>query len=334
MRTATDTTVRENKIMKKLVLALPDSLVDPDYLDKIRALAPGYDVVRLHKKEDLEPVIGDIEIALGLYPPELISRTPNLKWMMWWWAGVEFVRDFPEIAEKDFILTNSSGVHAVPMAEHTIGMMLCMSRNLLADYRRQLNRTWDPGSSKDMSELEGKRVLIVGYGKIGQRLGKICKAFDMEVRGIRRNKTAESPYADSIGTPDTLDADLAAADYVVLILPNTERAEKAFGSEQFGRMKESACFINIGRGKTVDEEALYRALKERKIACAALDVFEEEPLPEDSPLWHLDNVFISPHHSGWTPDYWKRIWPVLSLNLRNYMEGKELVNVIDIREGY
>jgi phosphoglycerate dehydrogenase-like enzyme len=320
--------------MKKLVVALPDRLIEPEYLDKIRALAPGYEVVQLYNTEDIEAVIDDIEIAVGLYPPELVSRSPNLKWMMWWWAGVEFIRNYPEIAEKEFILTNSSGVHAVPMAEHTIGMMLCLSRNLLTDYRRQLSRTWDPGSSSDMSELEGKQVLIVGYGKIGQRLGRVCKAFDMEVRGIRRNRTADSPYADSVGTPDTLDSDLPSADYVVLILPNTERAEKAFGTEQFSKMKRSAYFVNIGRGKTVDETALYRALKEGRIAGAALDVFEEEPLPEDSPLWDLDNVLISPHHSGWTPDYWKRIWPVLSLNLRNFMEGKELVNIIDKIEGY
>lgn len=311
----------------------PDDL-KPAYLEQIQALIPEKEILVTRDLEKIEAVIDQIEIAAGSFPRHLVTRAENLRWLQQWGAGADWLLRYPEAVEMDFILTNASGVHAVPISEHIIAFMLTHARRLYHAARAQTRHKWMRPERSDVDELFEKTMLLIGVGAIGERTAELASAFGMRVLGIRRNPEQPAPFVKAMYAPDQLLQVLPEADFVVLTIPLTEETRNMIGEAELRAMKPTAYLVNIGRGGTIDETALIRALEENWIAGAGLDVFETEPLPEDSPLWDMDKLFITPHYSGLTPRYHERAMAIFVDNLRRYRENEPLRNVVDKELGY
>jgi phosphoglycerate dehydrogenase-like enzyme len=260
---------------------------------------------------------------------DAVPGAPRLRWIQSSSAGVEDLAD-PVLAERGIVLTNAGGVFDVGLAESVLGFLLAFSARILESARRA------PGEwvSDPVRLLRGTLALIVGAGSIGTETGRLLRSAGLRVRGVARTARPAGDVFESIVGPDALQAELAVADHVVNVLPITLATRGMFGAAEFAAMKPTAVFVNIGRGGTVDQAALVEALGGDVIAGAALDVFEVEPLPIESPLWRMPNVLVSPHragdHEGWEPD----VVALFVDNLRRFAAGEPLRNVVDIELGY
>ena len=254
----------------------------------------------------------------------------SLKWIQSASAGVDSLL-FPDLAQSHVVVTNARGIYEEAMAEYVLGLMLVMAKGLRAVLERQGRAEWD---HRQTERLERKRVLVAGTGPIGHAIARDCRALRMSVRGVAR--TAHPGDADLVeifGVEQLTEA-VATADYVVNALPATEGTRHLFDRDVFAAMNPSARFVNVGRGSTVDEVALIRALQDGDIAGAALDVFEEEPLPSDSPLWTMPNVIVSPHVAGDAAGWREAAVELFVRNLERYLTGRPLLNVVDKTLGY
>lgn len=303
------------------------------YQEQIRRIAPDYSLVCGRERDAWLSLLADAEIIVGWNADAMRVVTEagtKLRWVQNWGAGVDRL-PFDAFARKGIVLTNTSGVHAYPIAETIFAMMLALTRQLHTSVKHQLRREWKPAPA---GEIHGKTIGIVGVGAIGEETAKIARAFGMEVLGVR-SSGQPSPYVDRMYGSDGLDEVLRASDYIVVTVPLTERTAHMIGERQFATMKRGAYYFNVGRGGTTDEAALVRALRTGDIAGAGLDVFEREPLPADSPLWDMDNVIVSPHHSGATVHYEERAVAVFLRNLADYVAGKEpSLNRVDLARQY
>ena len=231
-----------------------------------------------------------------------------------------------EVRRRGIRACNPKGAHAVSIAEYVLGCMLSVSHQFPAFLRNQEQSVW---KMNDRSEdLEGKTLCVVGAGSIGQEIGKKAKAFDMNVIGLKRHPEPLG-FFDEVWGNDRLGEALGCADYVVLVTPMTPETYHMMGMEQFRMMKETAIFINVSRGDTVDEDALISALENHQIGGAVLDVFHCEPLPQDSPLWSMEQVLVTPHNSGLTGNTVRKVVKITLDNIRRFREGRELVNQIE-----
>ncbi len=306
-----------------------------DQIARVREIAPQMEVLVTRDREVMEQALDEIEVVAGSMPVELIRRAPRLRWIQQWGAGADWlVYHHPDAAGRDFVLTSTVGMHAVPISEQIMGYLLVFARRLHGAMRDQAARRWSHLEPQDVFELEGKTMLLVGVGAIGRRTARVAAAFGMRVLGIRRHPEQTVPYVEAMYAPDRLLELLPQADVVVLTVPLTRETVGMFGEAEFRAMKPSAYFINIGRGKVVREEALIRALREGWIAGAGLDVFETEPLPPSSPLWAMENVIITAHYAGLTPVYHERAMAIFLDNLRRYVAGEPLHHVVDKGAGY
>lgn len=279
--------------------------------------------------------IGDAEIlaAWGFNDIRpMFGQARNLRWIHALTAGVESLL-FPESINSPVLLSNSKGIHGIPMAEHVLGLMLSFTRRLNQFHRQQAQHVWHRPAAEELPEINGKTMAVVGLGAIGHEIAKKAKAMDMKVIAARREMTQE-PFVDRLYRPEQLLEMLAEADFVVVTLPLTDQTKQLFGREQFAAMKSSAYFINVSRGGVVQEDLLIEALRENRIAGAGLDVFAEEPLPASSPLWDMSNVIITPHMSAISPVYFDRALQLFARNLACYLEGKPLPTLIDKQRGY
>ncbi len=319
--------------MKTLLIALKqDELTEPE-LTRVRELVPDMNVVVTGDRLEIERLLPDIEIAFGRFPAALLKDAPHLAWYQQWSAGADWLLREPELAGRDFTLTNASGVHSVPIAEHILAYMLAFARGLPQALRAQSSRTWK-GEELDVFELAGKSLLLVGVGRIGLHTARLARALGMRTVGIRRSSADLPEELDSVHVTSELHDLLPDADFVVLTVPLTATTRHMFGRSEFEAMKTGAYLINIGRGATVDEPALVDALRTGLISGAGLDVFETEPLPEDSPLWHMNNVIITSHYAGNSPMYARRAAGIFLDNLERHVSGRELKNVVDKKAGY
>lgn len=251
-------------------------------------------------------------------PSRFYEDVDGLSWMQVISAGVDHY-DLDALGDAGVVVTNASGVHGKPIAEHVLGYMLAFERKILTGIEQQRDRQWvryQPG------ELTGKTLCVVGLGAIGSEIARIGDALGMEVVGIRGNPDRGSEYATEVRGADDLDSLLPRADYIVLACPLTEETRNLFGTDEFVSMKQSAVLVNIARGAVVGEEALIAALSSGRISGAALDVTEQEPLPKDSPLWSMPNVLVTPHVAGLTPRYWERIADIFAENYADFVDGK------------
>ena len=308
--------------------------INPDELpshhrDRIQALAPDMDLLVTRDRAGIEKVIQDVEILTGWFPHDLIPEMPNLRWVQQWGAGANWLMDCPQAVEMDFTLTNASGLHAIPISEHILAYLFAFARGFHRAHAYQAKGEWGkPGVGK-VFELAAKTMVLVGVGAIGARTAELAAALGMRVIGIRRNPELEASGLEAVYGPERLLDIIPEADFLVLTLPLNNETQGMIGERELKAMKPSAYLVNIGRGGTVDEGALVRALQDGTIAGAGLDVFETEPLPAGSPLWDLPNTILTAHYAGRTPHYRDRAAAIFLDNLERYITGQPLFNVVD-----
>lgn len=320
------------------------------WLDRLRTVSPQL-VIRQHPAEtwdDVPPEYNEwVEVLYtwGVFPDP--AQTPNLRWVQLDTAGYDAAFN-SRLVQSRVAITTLMGVAPPNMAEHTLMMMMALGRRLLLMLKHQAQCDWPSFEYRwnnfTPSELFGATIGIVGYGSIGREIGRLAHAFNMRVIAITRPKPSDKPKPllyqipelvglpgtepDLTYSPDQLLEALPQCDYVVLVLPHTPESHHMINEAAFRAMKPSAVLVNVARGGVVDEAALIRALREKWIAGAALDVFEQEPLPADSPLWRLENVIISPHVAGLTSRYYDVVLDLFSANLRRYIAGEPLLNQV------
>jgi D-2-hydroxyacid dehydrogenase (NADP+) len=284
-------------------------------------------------KQQLDALLAEAEIIYGFRLPEnVIARAPKLKWFQTMSAGVDRFLD-GEFKHSPVVMTSVSGIHATPIGEFVLGLMLMFAKQAPLAFQQKQKKLW---KSFLATELRSRTVGIVGLGHIGREVARLAKAFGMRVMATRRSagKSGRARYVDRLYAPAQLRQLLAESDFVVLTLPLTKETHRIIGEAELRSMKPAAHLINIARGNLIDEAALVRALQEGRIAGAGLDVFSQEPLPADSPLWEFPNVIISPHIAGGMEDYVERATNVFVENLSRYLSGKRLINVVNKERGY
>ena len=250
----------------------------------------------------------------------------ELKWIHCLSSGTEGVEQDPAVKRPGFILTCSKGIHGVPMANHVMGFILSFLRCFPALAVNQRKHLWQRPMP---DEATGKRLCIIGLGNIGKEIAAKAKAFDMHVTGIKRSPGAVE-NVDEVLPPSELDKVLAQSDFVVMLLPINEANRGFMSKDRFDAMKPGSVFINVGRGQTVDEDALVEALRSGHLGGAALDALAVEPLPADSPLWDMENVIITPHLAADTPKYMDRAFELIAENVKRFEAGQTLRSLVDI----
>lgn len=261
-----------------------------------------------------------------------IAVANKLKWIFVASAGVEKM-PAQAIVNRGIYVSNVRGIHKKPMTESILAHILAIKRNLPAIYKNQEQRSWAKNQIK-LSELNGSTALILGPGAIGQEIGRILQAF--EVHTIGCNTSGESvSYMNETVRIDDLNTVLGKADIIISMLPSTEKTRGLLTSEHFKLMKDSAVFMNFGRGDLVSNDVLIQAIENKEIGSAVLDVLEEEPLAADSPLWSYDNVIVSPHISSHSSRYLERSFDIFKPSLRKWLDGdRRLQNEVDLLRGY
>ena len=305
-------------------------------LDWLREGVPEAKLIGVSNERRALEAMPEATAVMGFCTPEIIAASARLHWVQLYWAGVEKCLAALEGTERPVLLTNGQRVTSNQIAEHVMAMMLGLSRGLHQHIREQSTGKWRPGRvpAAQLPELGGKNLLLVGLGGIGTQVGRRAVAFDMRVTAIRASGRPGPEFVSEVGRPDQLLRMAAEADVVVNSVPLTPQTTELFDAEFFAAMKPGAFFINVGRGKSVDQDALIAALESGQIAGAALDVTEPEPLPKDSPLWQMPNVIITPHVAAISDRTRDRLYLVMRENLRRYVAGEPMLSVVDAERGY
>jgi phosphoglycerate dehydrogenase-like enzyme len=310
----------------------------PLMAEAIRKHWPGMRVLHLPDYDVLPPELPDTDIFVGYsLRPKQLKEATKLKWIHSTAAGVAQLM-YPELRDSGITVTNPSGIFSVPMAEHTIGLLLALARNFPDSVRGQDRCTWVQQELWDkpqhLTELNGQVLLIVGFGSIGREVARRARAFDLRVWGVTRSGQGDGVLAEKIVPAADLNAVLPEADYVLLAAPETSETKHLIGGAELARMKPGARLINVGRGSLLDEVALVRALESGHLGGAALDVTQAEPLPPESPLWKAPNLFLTPHTSAVSDRLWYRETALLLDLLELWFAGKELFNRVNFAKGY
>lgn len=304
------------------------------HLKKLRSVDKKLEVKAISSsdKKEIEKHLVNTDIIAGtpnVIPP--IAKAKNIKWIHSFSAGVEKILT-PEVVESKLIVTNSSGIHAIPIAEHVIGFMLIFTKKFYNSFRNQQKKIWQ--KNQELTELREKTVLVVGLGNIGAQVARLANCFGANVIAIKQNTNNKPDWISKIYSINNLEKILPLADFVVLCLPLTSQTLHLFDIKKFKKMKKSGVIINIGRGGLINEKDLVKVLDQKIIAGAGLDVTEEEPLSKESPLWKMKNAVITPHHSGWSEKYMDRAIDLFCLNVKAYLRGMPLPNLVDKKRGY
>ena len=306
--------------------------------ESIRRRWPEMRVVHLPNYDDLPRELPDTDIFIGysLRAPQL-KDARKLKWIHSTAIGVAQLM-YPELRDSGILVTNPKGIFSIPMAEHSIGLLISLARNFPDSLRSQDRGVWSQQALWDkpqhLTELCGKLLLIIGYGSIGREVARRARAFDMRVWGVTRSGLGDQTLVEKIAPAAQLESVLPEADYILIAAPETSETNHLIGPAQFARMKRGARLVNVGRGSLLDEAALIAALHTGAIAGAALDVTAVEPLPPESPLWRAPNLFITPHTSAVSDRLWERETALLMDLLERWFSGKELRNIVDFAKGY
>lgn len=314
--------------MSKSILILHELL--PDQFEELEDIAADYEIVR--SLDDTKPEA--VEIILG-WSDQLIPLIKNeksqVKWIQFPYAGINHL-PLELFEEQDILLTNGSGIHAYAVTESAMGLILGMTRNIITAAKNQAHEEWV--DEDNLYELNNKTMMVVGAGKIGVHLGQVAKGFGMKTIGINRSgrdiKNMDEQYVQ-----EELAEVINKADVVVNILPATKQTEHLFDEALFSKMKDDVIFVNVGRGETVDTDALLNALDNGKVLFAGLDVYEEEPLPVGHPLWSHEKIAMTPHIAGRVESYPKHLYPIFIENFKAFLKGEDLPqNLIEIENGY
>ncbi|MFI6674482.1 D-2-hydroxyacid dehydrogenase [Kribbella sp. NPDC050470] len=294
---------------------------------RFQETAPDVDFRFVDTLDDAADVFGEMEAVIGRVRPDVLAKAPRLRWVHSPSAGVDADLT-PEMKASPVVLTSSAGNGGISLAEHSILLMLMLDRDVPRWMRAQADRRWDHYRH---GELAGKTVGIYGLGNSGLDLARKAKAFHMRVLGVRRRPELPSPDVDELCDFDLL---LAESDFVVVTAPRTPATAGVFDRGAFARMKETAYFICISRGGIADDDALLEALQSGQIAGAGLDAHGVEPLPADSPFWSLPNVIVTPHNGATSHGTARRGEEIVLENLRRFVAGEPLHNVVDKAAGY
>ena len=326
------TTPTSGNPIETLLLGVP---IPDEHLEALRTKYSEITFIRA-PREELDPYLPDADAVIAWHlTPEQLAIAPRLKWLQSFAAGVDRM-PFPELAARNIVVTNSSGVHASNIAEHILAMMLAFARQLPWLLRHPPAGDWFEMPVRNrVFELGQQELLVVGTGDIGLGLAERARGLGMNVNGVRRRVDQPVPAAISkIYQVSDLASALPTADHVAICLPLTPGTRGLFDAAMLARMKPSAYLYNVGRGQIIDQDALIKALDEGTVAGAGLDVTVPEPLPAESPLWAMENVMVTAHTSGSTPRYWERILAILETNITRFQAGEPLHNVVDGVAGY
>ncbi|MDI6895245.1 MAG: D-2-hydroxyacid dehydrogenase [Bacillota bacterium] len=318
------------------ILAL--SRLSDEGVAAIEAVAPGIRVLRAPTREEAEALVEEADVIYGTrLSAGAAARARQLKWVHAPAAGVDRLLT-PELVSGPVAVTCSRGLHAHSLSEHAFALMLALARRLPEFWEDRRDRRWQ---RREGRVLAGGALLVVGLGAVGTEVARKGLAFGMRVLAVRRTAhpggggpADAAPGLKEVGGPDSLLRLLGRADWVVLCVPLTTETREMIGRRELEAMKPTAHLINVARGEVVDEPALVSALKEGRIAGAGLDVFAAEPLPPESELWGLPNVVITPHMGGSMEDYEERALGIFLDNLRRFLAGEPLRNVVDKGRGY
>ncbi|HEX4951519.1 MAG TPA: D-2-hydroxyacid dehydrogenase [Blastocatellia bacterium] len=310
-----------------IVIALTEI---PAGLERLKQIAPEAEVRVMPHGTALDAHLDWAEIVFANITPDQIRHAPGLRWVQLNSSGFE-----PYLSLRDWpgVLTTARGITSKACAEHVLGLMLMFTRRWLHFQQRQRARAWDR-CPQIVGSLVGQTLGIVGYGTNGKALARRAKAMEMRVIAVKRTPAETPPELDKLWTVDRLDELLAQADHVAVLIPMTTETRGLMGAAQFERMKPGALLYNVSRGGIVDERALLAALQSGRLGGAALDVFEQEPLPADSPFWTLPNVIVTPHLGAAWGGMWDAAFDLFCENLRRFRAGEPLLNVADLARGY
>jgi len=300
---------------------------------------PAVQAIQRSSYDGIENHLGDAEVIISWsLRPEQFKVADKLRWIHSPAAAVHQLM-FPELVQSDVILTNAREVHGPVVAESVMALVFALAKCLPQAIRLQQKHLWGQevmwqGRPRPR-ELAGATLGLVGLGSIGQAVARHASNLGMRVLAVRESVEKGTPEGvHQVFASSQLDDMLGQSDYVVLAVPVTSSTRGLMNAARLAKMKSEACLINVGRGPLVDEAALAQAVRDKRIGGAALDVFEKEPLPADSPLWDLENLLITPHTAGLTEKLWERHYQLISENLRRYLDGKRLLTVVDKKRGY
>jgi D-2-hydroxyacid dehydrogenase (NADP+) len=298
------------------------------YRDRLHEAFPALQFTLFHSAKEVTGDLSDIGVMLmfGIEVRDfMLAGAPRLQWIQSLATGVDHFLRCPSL-KPEVLITSGRGIHGPPMREQVVYMMMAVSRDAVRAVGDQKAHFWE---RRLWSTLHGKTAAIAGTGVVGAAIAELLKALGMHVIGVTRTPRQEAGFDEMIATGRILDA-VRRADYLVNMLPASDDNIGLFGAAVFGAMKPTAYYISAGRGQTVDEAALLAVLRERRIAGAALEVFQTEPLPPDSPFWDLPNVFITPHIGGYVIEYEDFIMPLIVDNMRLFLAGRpgEMRNIV------
>jgi phosphoglycerate dehydrogenase-like enzyme len=326
----------------KLVICVwhPFTLWRPpaEFASELRRRWPEMTVIHLQNYDLLAQELPHTDIFVGYsIRQKQFVFARKLKWIHSTASGIAQLT-YPELRSSGIVVTNASGVHKIPMAEHTLGALIALARRFPDCFRAQSKKHWAQQEIWDAKvrprEMHGSVLLFVGFGAIGQEVAKRAKPLGMKIWAITRSGGGNSELAERILPANELESVLPEADFVVLAAPETPGTHHLIGARQLALMKPTAYLVNVARGSLVNEAALVDALKRHVIAGAALDVADAEPLPPRSPLWKLDNLFLTPHVSSASEHLWERQTALVVENLERWFSGRELLNQVDLNRGY
>ena len=294
---------------------------------KLREAVPDIEVMVAHSLGEAMEMIGDSDAAFGDIPPELLEHAENLKWIACPQAGPRAGYYYDMLIESDVVVTNTREIYNDHISAHIMSFVLAFARGLHVYIPQQLQQRWSPGY--ETIHLPDATAVIVGIGGIGREAARLCAEFGVKVLGVDPRVTEPPKGVAELYRPEALSDVLPRGDFVILTVPETPETQGMFNVEKFRLMKSTARLINIGRGAVVILDDLVKALQDGEIGGAALDVFKNEPLPPDHPLWKMSNVIITPHVAGIGPYLDDRRTELFLENCVRFNEGKELKNVVD-----
>ena len=306
--------------------------VEERHLQKLRARCPQATFIACEDTDCLEKHLPEADILVTFKCDQsMLDRAPNLKWVQALSTGVD---SFPRssLSQRDIILTSTRGIHARHMAEYAIAVMVILARNLHRIVKNQTSHAWE---RFPQGEIQGKVLAIVGLGSIGREIARKAAFLGMEVHGVKKHPE-KLPDVHSVVGMDGLDHVLGFSDYVINLLPLTPETEDLFNKDRFSGMKEGACFINMGRGGSVNEDDLVQALQTNRLGGFVSDVFKQEPLPADHPLWDEDKAMITPHICGESTVYMDKAIPVIERNIQAFIQGRivDMINRVEPEQPY
>lgn len=308
---------------------------EPGLIQDLQSVSPKARIVGVNKTT-LMREIGDADAFIGNIKPEEVRAGKNLKWVQAMSAGVEnvlFLSGSNDLRDSNIVLTNNKIVQGPEIADHAMAMLLMASRRLRQYVADDLQEIWERSEFKGI-ELNGKTAVVIGMGGIGMQIATRAWAFGMNVIGVDPEDKPFSPFVKQVVKPDQLDEVIPQADVVFISAPHTEKSHKMMGAREFELMKPKSYFIAVSRGGIYDMGGLVKALDSKRLAGAGVDVTDPEPLPKGHALWKFDNVVITPHIAGRSDRDRERMVGTVKENIRRFVDGRPLINVVDKQKGY